>query len=140
MKLITRDTDYAIRALGCMAQDRDRIVTVSELAADLDMPQSFLRKILQKLNKSGILMSCKGKGGGFLLNRPASKISVFDVIQVFQGDFKLNEHIFQGKICPRIRACYLKQRLDMIEMSVSKQLRDMTIKNITDKENKKGVK
>ena len=55
MKLITRDTDYAIRALCFIARFKKKIVSVSELVKVLKIPRPFLRKILQTLNKKRIL-------------------------------------------------------------------------------------
>lgn len=135
MKFITRNTDYAIRALGCIAQSKDKFITVSGLSEKLDMPQSFLRKILQRLNKKGILKSYKGKSGGFLLNVDIRDITVLQLVEIFQGEFKLNEHIFKGKICPIIKVCYFKKKLDIIEASVKKQLQSITIKKITIRDN-----
>ena len=68
MKLITRDTDYAIRAITYMAKHKESRVSVKELVKNLKVPRPFLRKILQVLDKKGLLRSYKGKGGGFLLN------------------------------------------------------------------------
>ena len=67
MKLINRDTDYAVRALSYILRRKDKIVTAAELVRELDMPRPFLRKILQSLNKNGFLKSQRGKGGGFIL-------------------------------------------------------------------------
>ena len=84
LKLITRDTDYAIKALKCIAAKRSETMSVSGLSKRLEMPRSFLRKILQLLNKKGVLKSSKGKGGGFSLNMPADAISVFSLVEIFQ--------------------------------------------------------
>jgi len=65
MKLITKQTDYAIRALGAMAKEKDSIFTTSFLAKKLKISKPFVRAILQKLNKEHMLVSYKGKGGGF---------------------------------------------------------------------------
>ena len=62
MKLITRDTDYAIRALCFIAKEQDTI-SVAQLVNRMRMPRSFLRKLLQVLSSKGILVSIKGKGG-----------------------------------------------------------------------------
>ncbi|MBM3255649.1 MAG: Rrf2 family transcriptional regulator, partial [Candidatus Omnitrophica bacterium] len=69
MKLITRDTDYALRALCFVARSKDGVVSVSELVDSLKIPKPFLRKSLQLLNKKGVLKSYKGLGGGFKLTR-----------------------------------------------------------------------
>ncbi len=131
MKLITRDTDYAIRALTCIAGGEAKIVNVSELAKKLDMPKAYLRKILQQLGKQGVLKSTKGKGGGFSLKMKPEKITIFKLMEIFQGPFTLNEHIFKGKMCPRIKICHLKSKVDKIENNVIRELKKLSIKEIT---------
>ncbi|MBD3296306.1 MAG: Rrf2 family transcriptional regulator, partial [Candidatus Omnitrophica bacterium] len=123
VKLITRDTDYAIRALSCIAGSPGRKANVSELVEELGIPRPFLRKILQALNRAGVLDSVRGKGGGFTLRVPAHELSVFDIMGIFQGDFVMNEHIFKGKVCPRMKVCRLKNELDSIEAEVTERLK-----------------
>lgn len=65
MKLVNRETHHAIRALVGMAESGLEKTTVVELAKRTDIPRPFLRKIVQTLNKEGILESSRGKGGGF---------------------------------------------------------------------------
>lgn len=130
MKLITRDTDYAIRAVCCIAVTQKVSKSVSVLADELDIPRPFLRKILQMLNKKGILTSTKGKGGGFVLEKDPDKITVFNLVEIFQGPFLINEHIFKGKMCPFIKKCLLKKKIDKIENNVEKDLNGITIKSL----------
>jgi len=130
MKLITRDTDYAIRALCYIAKRKKKITSVTDLVKTLRIPRPFLRKILQRLNKEGLLTSYKGMGGGFALARPAAKILVTDLMKIFQGPIKLNEHIFKKGICPHIRTCALKKRLNIIEKSVITKLEAITVASL----------
>ncbi len=129
MKLITRDTDYAIRALSCIAAHKD-IVNVKKLSKELDMPHAFLRKILQELTRAGFLKSFKGRCGGFELSRPAGKITVYDLACLFQGELFLTDHVFKGKVCPRIKKCKLKRKLDRLQKNVHNTLKEITIESI----------
>lgn len=128
--MITRDTDYAIRALSCILGSGKNLVTVSGLSELLDIPKPFLRKILQILNKKGLLKSSKGKGGGFSLMAKAEDINILELVEIFQGPFQLSEHIFKGKKCPNIQTCDLKKRLDKISDHVSRELKAITIKDL----------
>jgi Rrf2 family protein len=89
-----------------------------------------LRKILQILNKKGILKSYKGLGGGFLLARPRHKIFLLDLIEIFQGPLKLNECIFKKMVCPNTKRCVLKKKIDDIERYVISQLGSITIASL----------
>ena len=56
MKLITKDTDYAVRAIMYIAGSDKKIVSTAELMENLRLPRPFLRKILQVLVKHRILV------------------------------------------------------------------------------------
>jgi len=130
MKLITRDTDYAVRALCFIAENKERLVTASELVEELKIPRPFLRKQLQILNKRGILKSYRGLGGGFKLAIPSEKILLVDLIEIFQGPLSLNECIFKKKLCPNKSICALRHKLCKIERKVISELNAITISSL----------
>ncbi len=130
MKLITRDTDYALRALRYIAQNKERIVSATELVEELKIPRPFLRKLLQILNKEGLLESSKGQGGGFRLAYSARKISLVDLIEIFQGELTLNECSFKKLLCPNTKTCLLRKKLDRIEKYVIKELDSITLASL----------
>lgn len=126
MKLLTRKTDYAVRAL-CFIAGKGAKVTADELVSALKIPRPFLRKTLQQLNRSRVLKSAKGRDGGFFLAMPGEKIFLSDLMRIFQGPIKLNECIFKKKICPRQDSCGLKKKLDIIEKKVLSDLAKINI-------------
>lgn len=130
MNLIRRDTDYAVRALCFMAGAEKRVISVEDLVKKLRIPKPFLRKILQILNKRGVLRSSKGKGGGFMLAVAANKIFLVDLIEIFQGPLKLNECIFKKRVCPNKTTCRLKKKIDAIERHVVSELKSVTIASL----------
>ncbi|HHW46922.1 MAG TPA: Rrf2 family transcriptional regulator [Clostridiales bacterium] len=78
------ETDYAIRIVHCIAKKNERIDarTISE---ETGVTLRFSLKILRKLVEAGILKSYKGAQGGYVLSRPASEISLLDVIETMSG-------------------------------------------------------
>ncbi|MFA4889603.1 MAG: Rrf2 family transcriptional regulator [Candidatus Omnitrophota bacterium] len=127
MKLITRDTDYAVRALTLIARDKDKLATARALAEKSKIPRPFLRKILQELNKKGLLKSHKGISGGFFLAKPAEKISLVDLIKIFQGKFSINECFFKKLPCPSRGKCLLNREIRAIEQYALSRLRKLSI-------------
>lgn len=127
MKLLTRNTDYAVRAICYMAKKPQGVISVTELVSELGMPRPFTRKILQRLNKSGLARSYKGIGGGFSLAVAPGRISLADIIKVFQGPLKINECVFKKKLCPNRATCPLKRRIDRIERRATDELESITI-------------
>lgn len=127
MKLLTRNTDYAVRAICAIASHPKEVVTATVLVRELKIPRPFLRKILQILNKKGIVRSAKGSGGGFTLARNVNDIALSDIIEAFQGPLSINECIFKKKICPNKKTCPLRKKITEIESKVETELRSITI-------------
>ena len=130
MRLITKNTDYAVRALCFMARQKDEIMAVTELARKLHIPRPFLRKILQILNKRGLLRSYRGQAGGFMLARPPDSIFLTELIEIFQGPVKLNDCILKKGLCYNIRTCLLKSKIDDVEKRVIRELESITVKSL----------
>jgi len=129
MKLITRNTDYALRAICYISKNKD-IVTVDELVKRLGVPRPFMRKILQQLNKKRILVSFKGQGGGFKLKLLPEEIHIIKIMRIFQGQVGLNGCFLKKDICPNRGKCVLRKKLHSIEENVFKQLKKITIASL----------
>lgn len=127
MKLITRDTDYALRAICFIAKKRNKKVCVTELVEELKIPRPFLRKILQVLNRENILISYKGIGGGFLLKKEPKDIYLADLMKIFQGGLNLNECTLRKMKCPNTNACPLRKKIKNIEKYVATQLNEINL-------------
>jgi len=134
MKLITRDTDYAIRALVKMGSSNRPLYSVAELAEGLNIPRPFLRKILQKLAAAGILNSYKGKGGGFSLAKDQNGIYLTQVMKAFQGEFELSGCIFKKAVCPSAERCVLRKKIMSIQNMVQDELEKITIGQLVKEE------
>ena len=88
--MLTRKSKYGLKALLVLAEDPDhRPVLISQLAERQRLPRKFLEAILLELKRHGLLHSKKGKGGGYFLSRPASEITVGQVIRVLDGPLAL---------------------------------------------------
>ncbi len=135
MKLINRDADYAVKALLAVARRNGTTVPVTDLTAELALPRPYLRKIMQILAREGIVLSAKGRRGGFALARPAGRIAVADVLRAFQGPISLHDCLFKKKLCPDVAACPLRASLGRLERRLVRDLEAMTLASIL-KENK----
>ena len=130
MKLITRNTDYAIRAIIYMAGKDEGLTTAIELVRSLKIPRHFLRSILQELSRKKFVKSYKGVGGGFKLLKGPSSIYVKDVAEAFQGAFSLNECFLGKSVCPNRGHCALKKKIDDIERHVVSKISSITIADL----------
>lgn len=82
--LITRATEYALLTLDYIRKS-EYPIGAEQLSDILNIPKSFLAKILQNLAKKEILLSKKGAKGGFVLQKEISDITLFDIVAAVEG-------------------------------------------------------
>jgi len=103
---ITRLSEYAIRAMLYLASvDKDQVVNIRDIALEWQIPDSFLRKIIPKLTKAGLIRSMRGSNGGIMIARPADKITPLEVIESVDGDIILNQCLVYPQTCNRAENC-----------------------------------
>lgn len=98
---ITRQADYAVRAVLYLAQQRpDGLVTTAQIAREQHIPQTFLAKIMSQLSAAGLVYSTRGAHGGVRMARPAAEVSLLDVVEAIDGPMVLNECVADPNACP----------------------------------------
>ena len=85
---ITRETDYAVRIVYCLANSDGRR-DANSISKEMGVTLRFSLKILHKLTQSGIVKSYKGSKGGYELARPASDINLKQIIEATEGTYKI---------------------------------------------------
>ncbi|CRX39352.1 RrF2 family transcriptional regulator [Estrella lausannensis] len=79
--MLSQTSEYALRIMVILAQQKtDSFLRGEEIAKGTKVPEAYLAKILQSLNRAGLVRAQKGIGGGYAMNLPASQISLFDII------------------------------------------------------------
>jgi Rrf2 family protein len=81
---LSRSTQYALAAALEMAASEDEPVSVSRVAERNGIPETALAKVVQQLVRAGIAEGTRGAGGGYRLTKAPSRISLLDVIRVFE--------------------------------------------------------
>jgi len=82
---LTTTTKYAIQILGLMAQNKDNKYSSKQLSDQLNIPYKYLAKIMTKLTKSEIILSSRGKFGGFTIIKEIKNIKIIDIVIVFDN-------------------------------------------------------
>jgi Rrf2 family protein len=100
MKGIGKQTDYAARILlhlACLGDDVQ--VPMKEITAKRLIPSPYARRIVARLAGAGFLKTSRGAGGGIRLARPASEISLLEVVTAFEGGMILNKCVDDPEAC-----------------------------------------
>ena len=130
MKLLTKETDYAIRAIMSLAGRGDGFVPSRDVSRQEGIPLQFLRRILQTLIKAGFVESREGANGGVKLKTAPGSIKIADIIRLCQGNIQLTECMFRRKICSNRKTCVLRKRIKKIENMVTREFEAMTLEDL----------
>ena len=105
---ITRQADYAVRAVLHLARTGDQRTDTSTIAEEQHIPPSFLAKIISQLSIAGLLHTSRGARGGVTLAREAKEITLLEVIEAIDGPIQLNECVGENGICSFDESCPLR--------------------------------
>jgi Rrf2 family protein len=81
---LTKSSRYALLAVLEMAEAGDGLVSAADVARRHGAPEAVVAKVLQRLVRAGLAVGTRGSNGGYRLAREASRITVLDVLQVFE--------------------------------------------------------
>ena len=126
--MLSRSTEYALRAMVCVAR-ADRRISVGEIAELTQVPSRYLAKVMQGLARSGLVASTRGRTGGFVLARGPEKISILEVVsavdpieRICKCPLDLPEH--------KDQLCALHSRIDDALAHVEKAFQRSTLADI----------
>jgi Rrf2 family protein len=105
---ITRQADYAVRAVLHLARNGDQRTPTSSIAEDQKIPPSFLAKIISQLSIAGLLHTSRGARGGVTLAREPKDITLLEVIEAIDGPIQLNECVGESSACTFDENCPLR--------------------------------
>lgn len=127
--MFSQTVEYALRAVVWLAAHEDDPQTTRQVAAATLVPAGYLAKVMQSLGRGGLATAQRGRGGGFVLGRPASQISVLEVINSVEPIRRIKE-------CPLgiqahgTRLCPLHKRLDAAMATIEKAFGETSIADV----------
>lgn len=139
--MITRETDYALRAMLWLGRcEEGSTVATSVLAREMAIPYRFLRRIASKLTNAGLLQSSRGKGGGLKIAKPTTEINLLDIIcAVDAKDVALNSCLTERNCCSRSGECVVHATLQTIQDQIHQALSDCSLDELLRREQKKAA-
>ncbi len=136
MLRLSQAGDYAIRGVLFLAShEQGKILLVRGVAEERGIPRAFLAKIFQILARAGVLKSHQGSGGGFSLARPATEISLLEVVEAIEGSILLHECILNQPCerCGTPGECVIGSVWGRAQENMVKVLRETTIADMMER-------
>jgi Rrf2 family iron-sulfur cluster assembly transcriptional regulator len=128
---LTRGGEYAVRAMTYMARfPVGHVVSLRDIGQAQEIPESFLAKILQSLVHADLAVSQRGARGGFALARPASEITMRDVVEAVDGPISLNQCVLYPEDCTRNGDCEVHKAWVRAQARLMEVLDSITLESL----------
>ncbi len=127
MLRVTKLTDYATVVLSTLAEVPDRVNNATEIAdrAHLELPT--VSKLLKTLAQAGLVQSFRGSAGGYRLSKPASQISLIEIVEAIEGPLGMTECSGEHSSCEHETHCGVRSKWLRINDVVANALRDVSL-------------
>jgi Rrf2 family transcriptional regulator, iron-sulfur cluster assembly transcription factor len=130
---ITTKGRYGLRAVLYLASTYyNRPVSIKKIAGEENISPEFLEQIFFRLKKAGIINSHRGPGGGFVLKKNASEITVMDILKALDESMNLVPCI-NGEECKREEHCIARNIWKDLSTMISDYFTNLTIKDLLEK-------
>lgn len=126
--------EYGIRALTKLAGEvpAGRFCLLRDILDGVDLPQHFVGKIFQTLVRADILMSAKGRGGGFALKKPPQEITLRNVVEAIDGPQRIERCILGFSVCDDNTACPQHDHWKKIRGQIEQLLDTTTLADLSE--------
>ena len=132
MLRLSKKADYALMAMKHLATHADGAsASAREIAAAYDIPVELMAKILQRLARSGLVLSLQGTRGGYRLARPTAQITVADIIQAIDGPLTVTACSTEAENCGQYSKCSVRDPLWKIKDRIISALSECTLQEIS---------
>lgn len=117
MLRLSKKAEYSIIALKHMLNQPSGTVTrAREIARTYNIPSEIMAKILQRLARKGIVQSCQGAKGGYMLIKAGEKISLADIVQTVEDPISIVDCMGEtGSDCMQLDNCNIRDPFKIIQ-------------------------
>ena len=127
---VSRTLDYAVRSLTYLSKDPIGRYSIKEISQNQHIPLNYLAKIMRKLVNKGIVRSMVGPEGGYVLRKSPREITLREVYEAIEGEFRMIDCMEKDSICILYENCpqlpvWDKLQISMIKILESTNLEDM---------------
>lgn len=126
--MLSRSAEYALRAVVFIARHPgDTPLRAAEVSRGVGVPGNYLSKVLHALARAGVLTSCRGPAGGFLLASPPGRLKLRRVVEPFDAAPEDRGCLLGREQCGDAVACAAHSRWHVVKDCVGSFFRDTTV-------------
>lgn len=127
---VSRTLDYAVRSLTYLSKDPIVRFSIKEISRNQHIPLNYLAKIMRKLVNKGIVRSMVGPEGGYVLRKSPREITLREVYEAIEGEFRMIDCMEKDSICILYENCPQFPVWDKLQISMIKILESTTLEDM----------
>ncbi|HEY9132982.1 MAG TPA: SUF system Fe-S cluster assembly regulator [Dyella sp.] len=127
MLRVSRLTDYATVVMTCMASHPDDVLSTAQIADETHLELPTVSKLLKALGHAALVESFRGVNGGYRLARPASEISLAQIVEAMEGPIGMTECSAADGQCERASQCSVRGSWQQVNQVVERTLKAMSL-------------
>ena len=128
---LTRRGDYAVRAMLSLTRPEAHQLTAAALASQTGIPAGYVPQVMGDLVRAGLVANRRGRSGGYRLARPASDVSLLEVVEAVEGDGRRKTCVLRGGPCRRDGACDVHDAFFRAQEAVFGTLASVSLADVT---------
>ena len=133
MKISTKGRYGARAMLELAASFGDRLVPASEIAATQGISIKYLESLLSNLKTGGLVISERGKRGGYSLARPPSEINMYDVLGCLEDSLDFVYCTENPRGCERLEMCVTRDVWVELKRATDRILKQTYLDDLLDR-------
>ena len=133
MLRINRQTDYAVRVILALAKRGEETrLSSATIRREMLIPASFMGRIVAQLAQAGLVTTFAGRDGGLQLPRPASEITLKNVVETFEGPILFSEcmHSKSEDDCPFLANCPVSSKWARAQIVMLRELASVSFADL----------
>ncbi len=129
MVKLNKSTQYALYAIVELSSQPDAVLSVAHIAKKYSISDHHVAKVLQQLVRSGLIRSIRGTNGGFQIATDPKKVTMLDVVNIFEPQHSATDCPLVGAInsCDLQPECGIGVVLNEIQAQAIYTLKSVSI-------------
>jgi len=130
--MISNSSKYAIKAVLFLAMhsSEEKKIMVKDIADPINVPMAYIAKLLQELAKQKLISSTRGPKGGFYLSKEDKGRNIMEIINIIEGEKKLNSCLLSLEHCNEENPCPVHHLINQSRNILIKNLKIKTINEL----------
>lgn len=132
--IFSKACEYGVRAATYVAQKsmNNERCSMKDISKEIDSPEAFTAKILQKLVKAGIIKSVKGATGGFEVNlKDMKRVKLADIVIAIDGELYDKVCVLGLKKCSEAHPCPVHNKFKHIKNDVLSMINNTSLADMS---------